>query len=309
MDKEQNFAIRPSKACGGGLGAFATRDFVVGEVVFEERPAMLIDRSGAITYKISSTTESFSEEAARKKADEVQQRVMLLEDCTLSSSPKKKGEKTLSGIVMTNAYEAGASDVGGLFPLISRFNHRCHPNLNHYWSSKDQLLCLRAIQPISKGQELFTCYVDPRGTYAERQADLFKRYRFRCKCPGLCALDADARARNDSERRLWAALDRQIPESRNVGEALARCEFLLKLLRRIGHLPAIARVLYDRFQIKLKNAGSMKDPQLREWAKEAHDAMIRVRGREDALEPGNPTDDALRALAEPREDNGGRLCE
>ena len=48
-----------------------------------------------------------------------------------------KCSKTSYGIIKTNSFSIELSDLRSylaIFPIISRLNHSCQPNCNHYWS-------------------------------------------------------------------------------------------------------------------------------------------------------------------------------
>ena len=60
-------------------------------------------------------------------------------------------------IVWANSHAAGEG--GGIFPVASRINHSCVPNVYHSWNENLQTLTVHAIREITAGEELFTTYI------------------------------------------------------------------------------------------------------------------------------------------------------
>lgn len=84
----------------------------------------------------------------------------------------------------------------GVFPPLSSFNHSCAPNV-HMHAGAGGVLCARLVKPVSAGDELTICYIDPYQPRAVRRAQLWASYRFRCGCERCEATAADARAEDD----------------------------------------------------------------------------------------------------------------
>ncbi|XP_056314862.1 histone-lysine N-methyltransferase SMYD1a [Danio aesculapii] len=118
--------------------------------------------------------------------------------------PKKSkavGEDYVShlfGVISCNGFtlsdQRGLQLVGiGLFPNLCLVNHDCWPNctviLNHGDQSaldasfhSSRRIELRALEPISAGQELTVSYVDFLSVSTDRQRLLKQQYYFDCKC-------------------------------------------------------------------------------------------------------------------------------
>ena len=129
-----------------------------------------------------------------------------------------KCSKTSYGIVKTNSFSIELSDLRSylaIFPIISRLNHSCQPNCNHYWSGSQfkgkiqnlfffgLFVCLffatirnyiftsvRAIQKINEDEELTISYMSPLQrcdfhTRESRRKILFEEFGFWCNC-NLC---------------------------------------------------------------------------------------------------------------------------
>jgi len=94
----------------------------------------------------------------------------------------------------------------GVYPIGSLLNHSCVPNTVAGYRGTTQVF--RALELISKGEELVHCYCDPITAYSSRQEKLLSKYCFQCKC-SLCGESRDPNskytqttAKLDSERSL-----------------------------------------------------------------------------------------------------------
>lgn len=74
----------------------------------------------------------------------------------------------------------------GVFPSASYFNHSCEPNAWAYFNL-DCSITIRAIRPISPGDEITISYTD--GTHGGMMA-LYRQFFFRCQCI-RCAAQSD----------------------------------------------------------------------------------------------------------------------
>lgn len=89
---------------------------------------------------------------------------------------------TVSDIVSWSLIGGANESIGvGNFLLGALVNHSCSPNVQRLFV--DDKMVLLAIRPISKGEQLFDCYLEPfyKLTLEERQA-LLKIYSFKCIC-------------------------------------------------------------------------------------------------------------------------------
>jgi len=73
------------------------------------------------------------------------------------------------------------NQTGGLFFIESHFNHSCRPQVKAK-HGKFPLIEMKAVRPISSGEEILTTYVNPAASRKERQEELCK-YGFECRCP------------------------------------------------------------------------------------------------------------------------------
>src|SRR4051812_39053448 len=75
------------------------------------------------------------------------------------------------------------SPYGGLFPVCSRINHSCRPNVHHFWDEEAKTENIYAIRDIAEGEEILTSYLYPVfKTREERRRELQRKLRFVCNC-------------------------------------------------------------------------------------------------------------------------------
>lgn len=113
--------------------------------------------------------------------------------------------RTLYYSVATNNIAFLDSDKGvecfGLYRVLSRVNHSCEPNaqLGTVYAS-GQEMALLASKPIAAGEGITWSYMgtDPsflKGSFEERNLQLFNQYRFVCRCE-RCLADIPASLKN-----------------------------------------------------------------------------------------------------------------
>ena len=71
--------------------------------------------------------------------------------------------------------------VGYAFDVVTAMiNHSCDPNAFVYFEGNE--LRVRSIRPITAGEEITICYVDPTLILTARKAFLQREYFFDCSC-------------------------------------------------------------------------------------------------------------------------------
>ncbi|WPG97404.1 Hypothetical protein R9X50_00017900 [Acrodontium crateriforme] len=68
----------------------------------------------------------------------------------------------------------------GFDPILCSINHSCQPNTMLIFNNPHTMV--RAIRPISRGEEIFIQYRDPSNPFTVRQAELEEKYFFKCNC-------------------------------------------------------------------------------------------------------------------------------
>lgn len=81
-------------------------------------------------------------------------------------------------------------EVSGFFPLASKINSSCAPNVHAHWNISTQHMEFRALRIIEAWEELCICYDVGTLLYSkqDRQLRLRDRYGFTCCCP-VCSQD------------------------------------------------------------------------------------------------------------------------
>lgn len=209
-----------------GIGSFAKRDIVRGEVVLREKPIVTVADTAGVDAAIAAL-----DDTARRK-------FMSLCDW--------RTPKTALGIFQSNGYPCG--DKGGVCFLFSRVNHSCVPNLCHAWG--DGYYHVFAAKDIREGDELCTTYIDLAQPRSQRQAILRNHFGFDCRCP---ACDDEDSSRGDERRQRIADLDVGIYEDVKKGRydaAVAKADERIRLLEveGIDTPPMLVRTCNDAHQ-------------------------------------------------------------
>eukprot|EP00940_MAST-03C_sp_MAST-3C-sp2_P000449 g449.t1 len=224
------FVARRVEGYDGGIGVFATKKIKKGDLVLKER-ALLITTLDALDSDVARLSE-----IDRK-------RLFSLCDAHKRTPTDKK---TALGIFKTNGYPVGRN--GGIFTTFARFNSSCTPNVT-FRCTPQGVLRVYAAKDVERGSELFNCYLNPAMPTKERQAELEKKFKFRCACETCTRADPTSDARRAEIRRLDDEIYNHISRGRyEKGEAAVKRS--LKLLEQEGlDNPATrARLAFDGYQ-------------------------------------------------------------
>ena len=188
--------IRP--AIGKGLGAFASRRYAPGDVLFVERPLLrwwqLVD--GNKSDNLARLTSAHAQLTPKCRT---------AYDALMQNARAYGVSKCALGIFLSNAYpcaeeeeeEALANGTEGMeaaavsaavFASISRLNHACRPNTVHSWSHGCGARVVSAVAPIDVGDELVCTYLGMQAVEHPRElrrAYLDAKFDFECQCT-LC---------------------------------------------------------------------------------------------------------------------------
>ncbi|PPQ68884.1 hypothetical protein CVT25_009007 [Psilocybe cyanescens] len=196
-----------------GFGMFATRDIKVGELIFAERPLLVMPANFRLLAADVPLPRNVEDIHATQMAILMQSEKTLEYAVDRMSPGNQKAFKALAnmhtedgsgplmGIIRTNAYLIGSLYDGeklveprqngyvGICNLGSRINHRltesCMPNVDNVFSVASFSFQFRASRDIEAGEQLFYAYCDENLTAAERKAKL-ARYAIVCSC-AACA--------------------------------------------------------------------------------------------------------------------------
>lgn len=230
---------------GKGKALVATKEIAPGTLILSESPLITTD---VVTSPDEDTTEMDLQKALNKlslKSQEVYR--------GLHNNFPEDPYHQLSGIVRSNAYPLGNdSEIGGVFPNISRINHSCLPNVVQYWNELLDKEEIRAVRPIAKGEEITTSYHE-FGPSKQRKEMLKAQFRFDCSCV-LCSLPLDELKASDERLNRAQELEDVIGSSKicyyEPERVFKSCREVLKIYEeegiKDGRLP---RLYYDVFQL------------------------------------------------------------
>ncbi|KAJ7575640.1 hypothetical protein C8J56DRAFT_410128 [Mycena floridula] len=211
-------AHRIAKTATKGLGVFATRKILAGELLFAERPFFITPSNLEVPqqafeggYSQDQLQQIALHERERRlealfhriDSNEVKARLMALHN-----SHKHDGSGSIQGIIRTNAFGApdplrhkenkgGKVDHSILCDQGSRINHSCTPNSGYDWDAASFSIKFWAIRDVEEGEEITYSYVrcGIAASSAVRQKAL-EPYGFRCTCTACLNPEvSDARRR------------------------------------------------------------------------------------------------------------------
>lgn len=208
---------------GKGFGAIALRDIMPGELIMEERPLISISSKKGWFTPSESYSEARVETEIEKLSEYDQDRFYALhgfmghngefDDRDLGSvgvddtGLSKKTKLKLPPIIIyrTNAYPAGPGK-SGLFPLISRLNSHCTPNVHYNWNENTGRSTIYSVSKISKGDEIVNCYIGLYISRLERMKYLWGNFGFSCACK-TCSLTGKEQEESDKRRMSLESLE------------------------------------------------------------------------------------------------------
>lgn len=175
-----------------GIGAFATSAMTAGTSFFKETPIMsflkpdflITEREVATAYnKLSAHDKKLFDEARHDR----------------SHSPKCPCKR---GVVSANNFS------GHTFPISSRFNHSCAPNIAMVAALKGNYQTFRTLKDVALGEELTFNYTSGVAylSTVQRKYELSSGfYGFQCLCT-LCQQPSSQRLASDIRRVLLRSL-------------------------------------------------------------------------------------------------------
>lgn len=222
----QSYEIK--EILGKGAGVCAIRDISVGELLMEERPLFMIDTKKAWF----TPSESFSEMRVEKEVEKLSEGDQTIfyslhgfisnnadksyEDSMVENSNDENNAESIESkslkmrlpaihIYRTNAYPCGQGR-SGIFPLISRLNSHCIPNVHYNFDEKKGKSTIYCISPIKKGEEIVNCYIGLYIPKIERMKYLWGNFGFPCSCKS-CSLTGVEQEDSDKRRMSLESLE------------------------------------------------------------------------------------------------------
>ncbi|KAI5831736.1 hypothetical protein K523DRAFT_409431 [Schizophyllum commune Tattone D] len=214
---------RVAPAGGAGLGVFALQDLAVGELVFSERPLLVVP---------TSVTECEWEACAARLPPAALGALVALADIDPKGGSRPAARRIRTNGVRAPTLCSAGTDylaVGALsaraFDADPRFDS-CTPNAVLRFDSRALTLELRVLRYVLAGDELRVSYMDAGLPLASRRAAL-AAWRFTCDCSSCASGDA-----GDTLRARIRVPDLKFISSPAV--AIQRCVLQLMQLERAG---------------------------------------------------------------------------
>jgi hypothetical protein len=135
--------------------------------------------------------------------------------------------RDLLKIFQTNAYPLGNTENFGLFPIISRINSACNPNVHFNFDLSRRKATIYCIRKIHRDEEILNCYIDYLMPKSKRISYLFDHFGFKCGCD-VCSLRDSAEILDNNQRISLVELDNNIKEAVNAADYKDAYDMLLK---------------------------------------------------------------------------------
>ncbi|KAI1792422.1 hypothetical protein LXA43DRAFT_887569 [Ganoderma leucocontextum] len=194
-----------SDAGEAGLGVFATVAFERGERIIHERPLIVYPQ--LLPFHSGRPVGQQYPELGRA----IERMPQENRDAFFDLMNAQAGEPSLvKGIIDTNALFVGPLPrapyhYAAVCKDISRINHSCSPNAAYHFDVHTFAFDVRALFPISAGEQIFISYIDPALPRTARQ-DALSSYAFTCAC-SACSLTGPALTQSETRRALIARAD------------------------------------------------------------------------------------------------------
>jgi len=137
----------------------------------------------------------------------------------------------IHGIFKTHAIPLGEnSNIGGIFPIISRCNHSCKANAISLWDNIDKVEKLFAIKKINPNEEIRVNYnKDYLNNTQQRIAQLQQQFNFICNCECCTQNDEQSNKNLDYMQSIHSGIVTGMPNKPE--QTLLQIYDLLKLIK------------------------------------------------------------------------------
>jgi MYND finger/SET domain len=246
--------VRPVE--GKGLGMVALRPFAKCDIVLVERPILLL----------------LDTEMRQPSIDQIDERARAAAMALTPNDPSASFSQKFANNSMGCSDEAQSpASNRGLFLNLSRINHDCLGNTEHMYLENRGVKILVACRLIAAGEEITISYGDFRFYTDIRQAALFNRYCFWCRCSACTNTSINA------DLRKMTHLDDEILRVGSMGMteiAMKKGQELLKLYDKYAMSSwHTFRTHYDMFQMAVTKRKTLPiaKSQIRQAYKDALD--------------------------------------
>ncbi|KAF8470423.1 hypothetical protein DFH94DRAFT_637585 [Russula ochroleuca] len=195
IGKAETSCLRVKNIRGKGKGCVAARAVPRGEPVARERALLVMPRTCLSPQQlVGAATDTMmpNQRAA----------FFGLHNCN-SADPKDALSIISTNSVLIPGVPGHNVLYSAVFETFSRLNHSCCPNAMFRWDRATFSGEIRALRPISAGEEVTISYfqgiLEPAAVTHERQKFLLECYNFKCACP-VCGRPSEVCNRSDEER-------------------------------------------------------------------------------------------------------------
>ncbi|KAI0761262.1 hypothetical protein BD413DRAFT_617143 [Trametes elegans] len=255
---------------GKGKGIVAARPVTPGELILQEAPLM--------TLRNTVSPEAVAAALAPLTRSE--------QLCFFSLANIWKGRQhPLVGLWLTNALPCGTADdpdgeeegVEGIFPVASRFNTSCRPNVYPWWNPLVQKLSFRAVRDVDEGEELCIPSLELLAPHQTRQMIYRDHLNFECRCEACDVADYEWLER-DRRRSEIVRIRREAHDYVDPSFALRKIRRAIELLKEEGILELYGNIFYMHGYRFCALAGDAESA--RAWAQKAWEVECITKGPE-----------------------------
>ncbi|KAJ7647065.1 hypothetical protein FB45DRAFT_187777 [Roridomyces roridus] len=188
-----------------GTGVFATQDIRAASVLLVEYPVTVVQNTFALNFGMTRA-EVYGELVNRVPENALPALLQLhnAQPSGLYSQEEGLVRSNALGIALPAPCAPVPAAMGhcAVFLKASRINHSCAPNAIARFDTQSFTLVVRALRPITKGEELVLSYIDLDHfvTRAERQTRIRDLCHFDCLCAQCTLPTPTAVAESDARR-------------------------------------------------------------------------------------------------------------
>ena len=170
-----------------GQGMVAAKDLSPGDVILVEQPMVVINVEGVETTIGAKTVYRQYLGLSKQDRGRFDTLTFHADSHAIAAFAKRCGkeqEKERGRSVArfyTNCMENQASTMRYVAIEAARINHSCSPNTTYEYFDKDNVVAVRALQKIAKGDEILIQYIPPMWSKSKRQAKLWQDWGFICE--------------------------------------------------------------------------------------------------------------------------------
>ncbi|KAH9173568.1 hypothetical protein EDB89DRAFT_1905260 [Lactarius sanguifluus] len=194
IDRSEASCLRITDVRGKGKGSVAASAVPRGELVARERALLMMPRTFVIPQHAASTV-------ATAMTPKQRAAFSALYNCK-SADPGRRTRYHTHQLVPGPRCDYFSSLCTAKV-ITSEPSASCCPNAMFRWDKETFSGEIRAMRPISEGEEVTISYfqeiLEPAAVTHERQKFLLEGYNFKCTC-SICSRSSKARARSDDDR-------------------------------------------------------------------------------------------------------------